>query len=501
MRLFGIETEYGITSVGHDPERPPSSIELADRVIRAYRDVAPQTAGWDYSTESPLADAWGMIHSRSGAHPDLLTDQPGYANRVLGNGARFYVDHAHPEYSGPEVTTLADLVAYDLAGDEIMRRAAAAASQTAGYAIRLYKNNTDGKGASYGCHENYLLARALPFADLVAQVTPFLVARSVLVGAGRVGLGQGSERPGFQLAQRPDFFEAEVGLETTIRRPLVNTRDEPHADPRHWRRLHVITGDANRQPFQTWLKVGTLALVLAMIEAGWRDAPALADPVAAFGTISHDPGLRVTVPLQDGRQVTALDLVEHYRDACVAFAVDHPEVLGEETTSLLDAWSDTLTTLRETPMRLVDRLDWVAKLVLIEQVRCRDDLAWDAPKLAALDLQYAELDPSRSLFDTLARRGLTRPVVDAAAIERAVEHPPETTRAYLRGEVLRRFGGQVLAVGWDSLTLQLRGGRLHNLRMLDPFAHTRADLGPTFETARTLDDLVAMGTIDHRSRG
>jgi proteasome accessory factor A len=206
--------------------------------------------------------------SRQTADPSQLTDEDmGLANVILTNGARLYVDHAHPEYSTPEVTTPLDVVKWDKAGEQVMLDAQRRASQLPGGApIALYKNNTDNKGSSYGAHENYLMRRSTPFADIVRHLTPFFVSRQVIVGSGRVGIGQDGREHGFQVSQRADFFEVEVGLETTLKRPIINTRDEPHADPDKYRRLHVIIGDANLSEVSTYLKVGTTALVLAMIE-------------------------------------------------------------------------------------------------------------------------------------------------------------------------------------------------------------------------------------------
>ena len=239
------------------------------------------------------------------------------ANVILTNGARFYVDHAHPEYSSPEVTNPRDLVLWDKAGERVIAEAARRAAQVPGaLPINLYKNNTDNKGASYGTHENYLMARATPFAEIVRHLTPFFVSRQVVCGAGRVGIGQDGRTHGFQVSQRADFFEVEVGLETTLKRPIINTRDEPHADPEKYRRLHVIIGDANLSEVSTYLKVGSTALVLAMIEDGWLAAArldlALEQPVAALRAVSHDPTLAHRVTLRDGRSLTALDLQSAY---------------------------------------------------------------------------------------------------------------------------------------------------------------------------------------------
>src|SRR5690606_32484413 len=271
-RVMGTEVEYGISVQGQPQANP---MVASSQVVNAYASAAVRArrARWDFEEESPLRDARGFDLSRDAADPSQLTDEDlGLANVILSNGARLYVDHAHPEYSTPEVTTPRDVVLWDKAGEQVMRRAAELAGQSPGAAaIALYKNNVDNKGASYGAHENYLMRRSTPFADIVAHLTPFFVSRQVVCGAGRVGLGQDGKGQGFQISQRADYFEVEVGLETTLKRPIINTRDEPHADPERYRRLHVIIGDANLAEVSTYLKVGTTSLVLAMIEDQFID--------------------------------------------------------------------------------------------------------------------------------------------------------------------------------------------------------------------------------------
>src|ERR671915_703014 len=266
-RVMGTEVEYGITVQGQPGANP---MVASSQVVNAYATstLKARRARWDFEEESPLRDARGFDMSRQAADASQLTDEDlGLANVILTNGARLYVDHAHPEYSTPEVTTPLDVVRWDKAGEQVMLDAALRAAQLPGGApIVLYKNNTDNKGASYGAHENYLMRRSTPFADIIAHLTPFFVSRQVICGAGRVGIGQDGREHGYQLSQRADFFEVEVGLETTLKRPIINTRDEPHADPERYRRLHVIIGDANLAETSTYLKLGTTAIVLKMIE-------------------------------------------------------------------------------------------------------------------------------------------------------------------------------------------------------------------------------------------
>ncbi|MFN2625215.1 MAG: depupylase/deamidase Dop, partial [Mycobacteriales bacterium] len=296
---MGTETEYGISV----PSQPGANHMVASSlIVNSYAPGRDRRPRWDFEEENPLRDARGfeMTHESLEPPPD---DDLGLANVILTNGARLYVDHAHPEYSAPEVTNPRDCVVWDKAGEWVMAEAARRAAAIPGQpAVQLYKNNTDNKGASYGSHENYLMPRSTPFGDIVRHLTPFFVSRQVFCGAGRVGIGADGRGEGFQITQRADFFEVEVGLETTLKRPIINTRDEPHADPEKYRRLHVIIGDANMNEVSGYLKVGTTSLVLAMIEAGFIEVDLSVDaPVASLRAVSHDSSLRQTLELRDGR--------------------------------------------------------------------------------------------------------------------------------------------------------------------------------------------------------
>ena len=500
-RVFGLETEYGISALGQPLGEELHPMQLSNHVVKAYADFTggqDRDAGWDYETESPLRDVRGYEIDREAAHPDQLTDSDlGMANVILTNGARLYVDHAHPEYSGPEVTTAREAVRFDQAGDRVMAMAAEQATQRLGRPIRLYKNNTDGKGASYGTHENYLLDRRTPFDRIVTQFTPFLVSRQIVTGAGRVGLGQSSETGGFQLSQRADFFEAEVGLETTLNRPIINTRDEPHADASRHRRLHVITGDANLSEISTYLKVGTAALVLAVIESGGLDRSLrLLRPVSAMQTVSHDPGCTVLLELADGRKMTAIDLQQAYLDACLVWQ-DGPggEVAPAqraENADLLRRWQQVLDQLRRDPTELADQLDWVAKLALLESYRARDGLGWGAAKLSLIDLQYADVSPKRSLYAALVARGKMRRLLDDSEIELARTGPPNDTRAYFRGRVMEKFAPAVVAASWDSVIFEVPGRpALQRVPLLDPLRGTRAQVGALLDGCDDVTELFA----------
>src|SRR5438552_5773567 len=307
-KVCGIETEYGIILRGAGESNPvtASSVLINAFVARAQRKV-----GWDFEDESPGRDARGF--AREGAMaPEVETH---LVNAVLTNGARYYVDRAHPEFSTPECADARECVRYDKAGERILAWSMQAALQVLppDQGVVVYKNNSDRKGNSYGCHENYLMDRAVPSGRIVQHVMPHFVTRQIYTGAGKVGSeapSQTSETVPFQLSQRADFFEEEVGLETTLKRPIVNTRDEPHADAQKYRRLHVIIGDANLCEVATYLKVGVTAIVLAMIEDDWfGDVDfTLASPVQALRRVSYDLSLAAPLELADGRRMTALEI-------------------------------------------------------------------------------------------------------------------------------------------------------------------------------------------------
>jgi proteasome accessory factor PafA2 len=496
-RIMGTEIEYGISVPGDSSANP---VITSTQVVLAYAAAADiprsRRARWDYEVESPLRDARGFDLSAPTLHSssDTEVDDLGAANVILTNGARLYVDHAHPEFSTPEVTTPRDIVIWDKAGERVMEEAAERAATVPGAPrIQLYKNNVDGKGASYGAHENYLMARSTTFPSIVAGLTPFFATRQVVCGAGRVGLGASGDEAGYQLSQRSDYIEVEVGLETTLKRGIINTRDEPHADADKYRRLHVIIGDANLSEYSTLLKVGTAALVLDMIEAGVRfDELRLAEPVRSVHRISHDPTLKTTVELTDGRKMTGLDVQTAYFEK----AQKHVEnTMGADvdpdTAEVLQIWGEVLDALARDPMECADRLDWPAKLRLLEGYRERDGLAWNSGRLALVDLQYADVRMAKGLYNRLAARGSIKRLVSEEQVTAAMRTPPEDTRAYFRGRCLERYPSEVAAASWDSVIFDLGRESLVRIPTLEPLRGTRRHVGELIDNSATAEELVA----------
>ena len=486
-KVCGVETEFGILLRGSAEFNPMAASSL---LINAYVASLQRKVGWDFEDETPGNDARGY-RVEGPAAPEVETH---LVNAVLTNGARYYVDHAHPELSTPECSDAREVVVWDKAAERILVESMRAANATlpAGQEVVVYKNNSDGKGNSYGCHENYLMARSVPFQRIVAGITPFFVTRQLFAGAGKVG----SEVPGvssaevpFQLSQRADFFEEEVGLETTLKRPIVNTRDEPHCDAQKYRRLHVILGDANCSEIATFLKVGTTAVVLAMIEDDelGRDL-ALAAPVQALRTVSRDVELAGLLQLADGGTISALDLQWEYLTWARKYADKGGlGAVGEDVgTEILRRWESVLTILETDPMELATTLDWVAKYKLLSAYRDRGGLAWDAPRLAAMDLQYHDLRPERSLC---ARLGMERLTTDEE-VESATTEPPRTTRAWFRGKCLQRWASQIVAANWDSMVFDVGSDPLRRVPMMEPLKGTAEMVDALLDECTTPTELL-----------
>ncbi|WP_075726160.1 depupylase/deamidase Dop [Corynebacterium aquilae] len=495
-RILGTETEYGIATPG---DAFASPIITSTHVVVGYAldSVAHATRGtqWDFAGESPLKDSRGFDLRRYHSTPVVAADGIGVANMVLGNGARFYVDHAHPEYSAPETTSAFDAMVYDQAGDRIMweaaevcgRRSARGESALEGHPpcpeLKIYKNNVDGKGASYGSHENYQYSRETDFSCLAAGLIPFFVTRQIFCGAGRVGLGTHSQEAGFQISQRADYIEQEISLETTLNRGIINTRDEPHADKDRFGRLHVIIGDANMSQFSNLLKLGTSELVISAIESGvdFSDL-SLARPVDAVRVVSRDLEVKTPLLLADGRARTAIEIQREYAARVKA---DSPEA-----RRIVELWVEVLDKLERDPLSTADMLDWTAKLSLLNRYHAQG-VAWDDPKMQLVDLQYADLDPTKGLYYALVRRGLMRTVVAEDEIVRAMRQAPSSTRAALRGGLMRCVADRVVSANWDSVILRDDDGELVRLALGDG-VDLPSELVALFDTA---DDCVSVGEV------
>jgi proteasome accessory factor A len=456
-RVFGLETEYGITVNGAEVvDVVTESIEL----VRRYTEHGAHMK-WDYELEDPHLDARGFR-----AHKLLQdTDESAYyeidknrplsfeeikSDLVLSNGARFYNDHAHPEYSTPECTTLRQIVAQDKAGERILAECARRRNEKLdpGQEIRLYKNNTDFVGHSYGCHDNFLMRREIAWDRIVSGVLPFLITRQIFAGAGKMGVEAESaaSQPGlYQISQRADFFSVLVSIDTMNRRPLVNTRDEPHADTSRYRRFHVILGDSNMSEWATAMKIGTTALVLELIERGEAPQLEIAQPVDANKSISRDQNYDWIIELKDGRKISAIDVQRIYLRAAAKIDMD------EDRQWVLREWENVLNDLERDAISTRDRVDWAAKKFLLNALQEEEKLSWSDPWLQSIDLEYHNVDLERGLYYELARQGSVRRVVSEDDIKMSIFTPPETTRAFFRGRSVARFNDRIASIQWDEI--------------------------------------------------
>jgi len=490
-KVCGIETEYGILVRGADNNPVTASSLLINAYLQQHTKQRVSRIGWDFEDEQPGNDARGFSLDDALA-PDVETH---LVNAVLTNGARYYVDHAHPEVSTPECRDAREVVVWDRAAEMIVQASMQAVRQLLpdGAEILCHKNNSDGKGNSYGCHENYLVSRETPFGRIVNQITPHFVTRQIVVGAGKVGC----ELPGvtaadvpYQISQRADFFEEEIGLETTLKRPIVNTRDEPHCDATKYRRLHVIVGDANMSEVATFLKVGATAIVLAMIEDDMLgDDLALANPVGAIRHISHDPSLQRTVLLRSGRRVTALELQWSIVERARKYERSHGlESVGDEVgADVLRRWEQVLTGLEHDPDSVADIVDWVAKRRVVNGFADRHGAQPGDGRLKALDLQYHDMRPEKCLA---TRVGL-QTMVGADEAQRAMAMPPDSTRAYFRGRCLAKWPQDIVAANWDSVVFDVGRDPLRRVPMMEPLRGTADHVASLIDESDTAADLLA----------
>lgn len=458
---FGTETEIGITR-----EKSDGLDVVAESIALVRSTTAPGVRmRWDYSCEDPHCDARGFRVQ------ELLqdTDEASYfaqdtqralsfneikSDLVLRNGARFYNDHAHPEYCSPECSSLLEMLQQDYAGDALMMECAHNLNRSTDNHILLYKNNTDFRGHSYGCHENYLMPRTIPWDVLSQAMVAFFVTRQIFCGAGKFGWEEEDRflRPGFQVSQRSDFFSELQSVDTMQRRPIINTRDEPHANNQLYRRFHVIIGDSNLSLFSTYLKIGSTALVLQALlnQAPLEQVPRVADPLQTLKQISRDTTWKWVCRDLQGTKTTALDIQRSY----LKLVRRHCPDLAPEWTAVADAWEEVLDDLERNPLSTANRLDWAAKFKLIDQFRRAENLEETDPWLQSLDLAYHLLDREHGLFYGLLDQAAFRIPYRMEDITSHSLCPPTTTRAAIRGRCIEKFGHLVQATQWDYILLQ-----------------------------------------------
>ncbi|MGI8755013.1 MAG: Pup--protein ligase [Acidimicrobiales bacterium] len=438
-RIYGLENEYGVTCTSRG-QRRLSPDEVARYLFR-------RVVSWGRSS-----------------------------NVFLANGARLYLDvGSHPEYATPECDSIRELVVHDKAGERILEQLVAGAEQRLHEegirgTIYLFKNNTDSAGNSYGCHENYLTSRRDDFGHYASVLIPFLVSRQIYAGAGKVL--QTARGAMFSMSQRAEHIWEGVSSATTRSRPIINTRDEPHADAERYRRLHVIVGDSNMSEHATFLKVGATSLLLRMLEEPnvvLRDMT-LENPIRAIREISHDPTCTRRVRLANGREVSALDIQREYLGRAIRFA--ETRGLSPEEKMSLDAWEHAITTIESDPLSLDRECDWVIKYHLIEQYRERHGLSLSDPKVALIDLQYHDINRERGIFYRLQDRGTVERVCDDAEIDVAMDLAPQTTRARLRGEFIRRAKERKRDYTVDWVHLKLNDQAQRTVLCKDPFKAT-----------------------------
>ncbi|MCP4399393.1 MAG: proteasome accessory factor PafA2 [bacterium] len=486
LKILGTETEYGITVKNSEKFDPIAHSVL---IVNSYQGGQHVQIIWDYEEENPFVDARGFKIDRKVDSPRIQENPT--INKILDNGARLYVDHAHPEFSTPECSNPRDGVLYEKAGDHILHQSLLNANTTLppDQQMLVYKNNSDYKGNSYGYHENYLLDRKLPFDRIVQQFTTFLVTRQIFCGAGKVGAENRTKPVPFQISQRADFFETEVGLDTMLKRPIINTRDEPHAEQSKYRRLHVITGDVNLSEYSTYLKLGTTALLLQMIEDGVLDDPlTLQEPVVAMRQVSRDLSCSEPLRLANGTRLTALDIQRRYLDAARRYVTTQPK--NPMTQDVLEKWEHVLNCLTEESGQLSGQLDWVIKQEIFQHYCDKHHCDWDDPRIAMLDLQYHDIRPEKSLYQVLLRQGRVERLLSDEEILQAIDSPPHDTRAYFRGQCLQQFREQVYGVSWGAISFDVGNATVKRILMPEPGKGTKGHVEQLLEKSQTVEELL-----------
>lgn len=455
-RIFGLENEYGLIF------SPNGRVYLPMEKILGY------------IFEGLIPNSWP-------------------SNAFLCNGARFYQDTGcHPEYSTPECDHLRDLVIHDKAGERLLEACLPMAEKRLREEgligeIYIFKNNTDSMGNTYGCHENYLMRRDLDFWKITEQLIPFFVTRQIFAGAGKVLKVSG--RTHFFLSQRAQHIHEKTSSSTTSSRSIINTRDEPHADAEKYRRLHIIVGDSNMSELATYLKVGTTAVVLSMIEEGFTvKGMELEDPVKAIRDISRDPTLKKRVRLEDGREWTALEIQMTYWERAQAYLAALGSSADETTRDLIAYWGDVLQKLATNPMELAQELDWVIKKNVMDSFIARKNCGWDDPRVALMDLQYHDVKRNRGLYYLLERQDVVERLATEEEIQRAMTVPPQSTRAKVRGDFIKFAKEKNRSYTVDWTYLKLNGYWEETILCMDPFSSSN----------KRVDELIAGVAVSHR---
>ncbi|GAK61353.1 putative proteasome component [Candidatus Vecturithrix granuli] len=485
-KILGTETEYGITVKNSATFDPIANSVL---IVNSYQGGQRVQTIWDYEEENPFIDARGFKVDRKVDAPRGSENTA--MNKILDNGARLYVDHAHPEFSTPECSNPRDVVIYERAGEQILYQSLLNANTALPETQQMivYKNNSDQKGNSYGYHENYLVDRALPFEAICEHLPTFLVTRQIFTGSGKVGAENNTKTIPFQISQRADFFETDVGLDTMLKRPIINTRDEPHADRAKYRRLHVITGDVNMSEYATYLKLGATAIILNMIEDNALDNTLKLDnPVAAMQQVSRDLTCTKPLRLANGAQATALEIQQALLEKARQYAAANP--CGTMTDDILAKWETVLRKLAQAPESLNRELDWVIKYDLLRNYRSKHRCDWDDPRVAMIDLQYHDIRPEKGLYYILQRQQRVERILADEEIAHAVAHPPEDTRAYFRGECLQRYRADVYGVSWGAISFNTRQGTVKRILMPEPGKGTRQHVQELLENSQTAEELL-----------
>lgn len=486
--VFGLDTEYGLLIEGRTAD---SQIEDSMALVRSY--AGKGHFGWNYRYESPRTDLRGFNLKHLAQDPEDAKFDRGRtygapdeirSDIVLPNGGRFYNDHGHPEIATPECRTLVDLVLQDAIGDLIVRRAGAALEAEIDKTVTLYKNNSDFHGASWGSHESYLAPRALGFEKLYAAIMPLLVVRAVLVGAGKVGAESGDECF-YQLSQRADFFVEPANAETLFRRPIFNTRDEPHGDRAEFIRVHVIAGDSNMIKSCTARKVGLVRLALKLAVNGTAPAWKIKDPVRAIKSISRDDAYAFRIELEGQSWTTAYEVFESYFAAAEA-TLD----LDADDRWVIDNSRQLLIALQTNWNEFRPHVDWAAKRSMLEQFMAEAGTSWRDPSLRAYDMEYHNLNPEESLYGALAEMGEVEGPLAPEIVEAEIENPPAGARSMARSVAVRKFGNSLTKACWRSLTFAVDG---HDVEVdLSP----EGDYPPELANTGSVEDFIeAVGRI------